>query len=409
MSAILENFPAIRPALLLDFANSGRVDPRISCVRGSTASGIGHDGKMRTIAAHVPRIDYDPLTGKCLGLLVEEARANIALYSESIRVMSGAWSATRATMEVVAGASAPLGLSGVSKVTPDGTGQSYVSCLTATGPAGSPLSATIFVKSAGATTVQLDFIATGFSNIRCLINLTTGAYATGGGGGARVRSLRDGWYEVSIFGSFTGSDFSSFRVTVTDSNPTAANAFFLTGAQIERGEFPTSYIPTTTSAIARAADVVTLSGASLAGIYNNAEGVILCEYQLGLKNLSLGVLHLSKTGAAATDSMSLRYSSGKAAQYQLVVNGFGVVSIAPLGYANPGIYRRAITYGTDRFAQAINGEMSSSTVLLGTPNMQLDVCAIGSESALNQLCGHIRNIAFFSKSMTDAQLKRITA
>lgn len=76
MTAIA-NLPDIRPSLLLDFANSGRVDPRIQCTRASAATCFGPDGKLRTVAANVPRIDYDPGTGKCLGLLVEEGRTNL--------------------------------------------------------------------------------------------------------------------------------------------------------------------------------------------------------------------------------------------------------------------------------------------------------------------------------------------
>lgn len=80
MTAIA-NLPDFRPSLLLDFANSGRVDPRIQCTRASTATCFGPDGKLRTVAANIPRIDYDPATGKRLGLLVEEARTNLWLNS----------------------------------------------------------------------------------------------------------------------------------------------------------------------------------------------------------------------------------------------------------------------------------------------------------------------------------------
>lgn len=79
--SVIADLPDIRPSLLLDFANSGRVDPRIQCIRASAATCCGPDGKLRTVAANVPRIDYDPVTGKCLGLLVEEARTNLWLNS----------------------------------------------------------------------------------------------------------------------------------------------------------------------------------------------------------------------------------------------------------------------------------------------------------------------------------------
>lgn len=80
MTAIA-NLPDLRPSLLLDFANSGRVDPRMQSTRASAATCFGPDGKLRTVAANVPRIDYDPVTGSCLGLLLEEARTNLWLNS----------------------------------------------------------------------------------------------------------------------------------------------------------------------------------------------------------------------------------------------------------------------------------------------------------------------------------------
>lgn len=81
MTAIT-NLPDLRPSLLLDFANSGRVDPRITFSRVSTATYFDNKGVLRTAPAGVPRIDYDPATGECRGLLVEEQRTNFLRYSE---------------------------------------------------------------------------------------------------------------------------------------------------------------------------------------------------------------------------------------------------------------------------------------------------------------------------------------
>ena len=61
---VIENYPAMRPSLMLDFANSRRVHPLIQCLRASKATCFGPDGKLRTVESNVPRIDHDPLTGK---------------------------------------------------------------------------------------------------------------------------------------------------------------------------------------------------------------------------------------------------------------------------------------------------------------------------------------------------------
>lgn len=88
MTAIAD-LPDIRPSLLLDFANSGRVDPRIQCTRASSATCFGPDGKLRTVAANVPRIDYDPVTGKCLGLLVEGPCSNMVINNDTSGAVVG--------------------------------------------------------------------------------------------------------------------------------------------------------------------------------------------------------------------------------------------------------------------------------------------------------------------------------
>lgn len=135
MTAIA-NLPDIRPSLLLDFANSGRVDPRIQCTRASSATCFGPDGKLRTVAANVPRIDYDPATGKCLGLLVEEGRTNLWLNSATAVAQSFAVTAQAYTLSFEGSGSIALtgAYSGDSSA---GTLQSGRRTLTFTASAGS--------------------------------------------------------------------------------------------------------------------------------------------------------------------------------------------------------------------------------------------------------------------------------
>ena len=93
-------YPIIRPSLTLDFANSQIFDPRITFTRASTATYFDAQGLMRTEASGVPRIDHDPVTGACKGLLIEEARTNLFTNSENAGT---AWS-TKSGCTVAAGA-----------------------------------------------------------------------------------------------------------------------------------------------------------------------------------------------------------------------------------------------------------------------------------------------------------------
>ena len=87
-----------RPALLLPFAQSGTVDPRITFTRASSATYFNLQGVLSTAANDVPRIDFDPITGRCLGLLIERSSTNIVLNSASLATQSVTTTATTYTL-----------------------------------------------------------------------------------------------------------------------------------------------------------------------------------------------------------------------------------------------------------------------------------------------------------------------
>lgn len=79
--SIISNYINANPILTIDFANSENIDPRIKCLRESQASVIGCGGILKNVLNNVPRMYRDPSSNKCLGLLVESARTNLALHS----------------------------------------------------------------------------------------------------------------------------------------------------------------------------------------------------------------------------------------------------------------------------------------------------------------------------------------
>lgn len=74
------DYPICRPSLDLDFTQE-ELDPRITFTRGSTGTRINRNRLIETVAANQPRFDYDPVTGECKGLLIEESRSNNFLQS----------------------------------------------------------------------------------------------------------------------------------------------------------------------------------------------------------------------------------------------------------------------------------------------------------------------------------------
>ena len=82
--ANLTDFPTIRPNFLMDFANSGQIDPRIEFSRSTTATRVNQKGMIENVPANVPRIDYDRSSGACLGMLVEGQSTNMLLHSSDM-------------------------------------------------------------------------------------------------------------------------------------------------------------------------------------------------------------------------------------------------------------------------------------------------------------------------------------
>lgn len=68
--------PSIWPSLLADFANSKRLDARFTYTMTSPLTYFDAVGMMRTAPAGVPAFDHDPVSGRCLGLPMWEARTN---------------------------------------------------------------------------------------------------------------------------------------------------------------------------------------------------------------------------------------------------------------------------------------------------------------------------------------------
>lgn len=84
--------PSLTPSLLFDFENSQMVDTEtITFTRHGRAFAMGPDGYLVQYEQNEPRIDYHPLTGECLGLLVEEARTNLLEDSDRVGKNAGSW------------------------------------------------------------------------------------------------------------------------------------------------------------------------------------------------------------------------------------------------------------------------------------------------------------------------------
>jgi hypothetical protein len=215
-----------------------------------------------------PRFDHNPTTGESLGLLVEEQRVNNLVQSENF---SATWSLNAVT--VGASITAPNGTTTAQKLEETATTAEHRATQPSAGGATTAaVTFTVFAKAAERTKVRLAFSGlsnwTGGGGAAVIFDLSAGTAVTVSSTPTAfsITPFANGWYRCSITGTPTSSltPIGNIFLYTTANNyaGTLGDGIYLWGAQLETGSFPTSYIPTTTAAATRAADVASITGSN---------------------------------------------------------------------------------------------------------------------------------------------------
>jgi hypothetical protein len=267
--------------------------------------------------------------------------------------------------------------------------------------------------------VQLTFGSPQFTQVGYAnFDLQVGAVVASGGTAdanrnARIENYSNGWYRCAFTATCNASGTTNgvFAALITASGASRAPSFSGTvtdvlygwGAQLETGSVATSYIPTTTAAVTRNADVVNVTGA-VSGSIGQTEGTIYWE---GAVN-SFDKIFLSLT-SGTSNSHVLRMQTSSAGLMQFVVVSGGTQAIiATSGSITLGqFYKVAVAYKQDDFIFYLNGtkigEDTGGTI--PTPLTQIQFSNAGATDLNNQRC---RAVALYSTRLTDSELAALT-
>ena len=233
--------------------------------RASTATRIGQNGLIQTVATDVPRLNYDISNGvvqSCPSLLLEPASTNLIPYSNDF---------TQSTWQKVTSgtASAPVVTSNYS-ISPDGTlnADRVVFNLNG-GTTSSDFSQLVdpIITSIGEVTNSIWIKSNTASNYNMSFVDPIGAYTS--------IVITNEWKRFDVT-STTVSTSTSLKLRLRGSESTSDIAdVSLYGAQLEEQSYATSYIPTNGASQTRAAE--TCFGAGTAATFNDSEGVLYFE------------------------------------------------------------------------------------------------------------------------------------
>jgi hypothetical protein len=312
-------YPTSRPSLNLDFANTKRLDLRITFTRASTGTYIGDNGLIKTAAVNEARFDHTPI-GESLGLLVEEARTNIVLHNRDLS--NAAWTATDITaVKDQTGADGVA--SSASKITASADNGTILQAITA----GSIIRTTsAYVKRiTGTGTVEL---------------------TQNGGTTWTAVTVTNSWTRVNL-ASADGADPSvGFRLG------TNGDSIAIDYVQCENSTGITSVIETGGASVTRAADVTVITGDNFNSWYNQNEGVFAVEL-LALTGVAANQSFFGTSVGALNPGLAvgngIKYGSGSPSSdtRALVLTG-GVTVFDSNSTINPR--KIAIAYKQDDFA-----------------------------------------------------------
>lgn len=380
---------------------------------------VGSDGLLKTAGLNVPRIEFDPITRQCLGLLIEEQRQNLCVQSENVTAANWGKSNISVTADQT---TAPTGV-----VSADLVAESAVSGFhTVTIPSGSVTSGTVYTfslflkKGSGSTSPNWIILGLGssFPNSSVAFNVSTGAFGAVSGVSFTyaVKQYTDGWWRVSLTATATGTGASQPLSVIFSNNANTASApsylgvvtsdLFVWGVQFEAGSFASSYIPTTTTApLVRSADVCSITGAAFTGFYNQTEGAMVVKVRKINTNAAVTPKYLSFDNNNTTERIYLYHGGVEAF---LVTDGGATQATISSGVSAPvdTLFGMAARYKLNDFAMSYNGN-TSGTVSTGTVPTP-DRLTIGQALGGGYMAGHIHTIQYFNAIKTNAQLQALS-
>lgn len=378
--------------------------------RSSTAYYTNSAGLLVSAASGALRFDYDPVTLAGKGILLEGARTNVLLRSQEFD--SATW--TKEFLTVTADAiAAPDGTTTADTLTEDTTTNSRDVVQTTGVASATTVAISVYAKAGTRNYIHLQFYKDTNNRFTQVFDLSLGAVgetSLGGTSGtilsASIQALSNGWYRCVVVGSLTGA---SPYVVIGMATAASGNSFvagqpsylgssktvYLWGAQAEVGAFASSYIPTTSGSVTRAAD--SLIATPISAWFNQNQGTIFGRFQQ-LSSSSLAPY--LQTDDAGSNYHAIYMSSG-------TVKGETVAaSSLSLGTPAGARFKAAYAYNVNDFAGVMNGGTVQTDVSGALPPTQTR--AIFGNDGTGTYFGWLEQLAYWASRVSNGEQQRLT-
>lgn len=404
------------PRLALNFT-TGVLDSGVTFTRATSASNpatyVASNGVITAATNNEPRFDYNPVTLVCKGLLIEESRSNLAKYSGDTSNVN--WLAVNAT-KTSTNNLAPDGTNSAALVTANGVSTFHLMQPNSTDQisftSGVTYTLSCFVKAGSQNYIQLTgmtavFGASQYANFDLTGNGSTGTVS---GGTAYIQPAGNGYFRISLTVTATATSTNNFgyltfvtsATAPRNQNNTLTTTLYMWGAQVEVGASATSYIPTTTTALTRNADVATITGANFSSWWNAIEGSVLTRYRPSIVSGTRPIIQFDDT--TADEIICLRGNTTNPELY--IKDSTDQATIDAGTIAANTDYRFAAGWKLNDCAASIN---SGTPVLDGAATLPtVTQTRLGCDGT-NYLNGHLQTIEYYNRKLTNGTLQQLAS
>ena len=362
---------------------------------------------LQTAASGLARFDHDPVTGESKGLLIEEARTNLIKYSGDL---NAATANTGHGWIFGSTLSSFFSYIPAQKIAPDGTqtGVEFVS--TASTSEG------LFLRSSGISFGAATYTASMWVYVPTQTGVNNWGMAVDFGDTETTTvdnvTLFDQWHRISVTVTTSATrNFVDFNIRRNNISPANSDffKFYVWGAQVEAGSFPTSYIPTSGSTVTRAAEYASITGSEFTSLFNNGEGTVLYSgygTPATTGNRRMFTINDNATGTSFDPAL---YADRDGTNIRLISYNGSDVNVLTVS-ENPNSLQGlnlSIGYKQDDLALSVNG---SAVATDNSATIVRNVVAFhfGSTISTNGWCSPIKKLAIYPKRLPNATLQAMT-
>lgn len=401
----------IKQRVTIDGVQDDPPEDFLTVTRASEASYCDSAGVLQYAAAGELRYTHDPETLAPLGAWSEAAATNLAIYSDDATEEDFLNNATVSEDS----AAAPDGTMAADTIVEDNAAATiHGTASSASVTANTVYCLSRWFKAAGRARGRLSW-DTGIltSGVYVAFDLSAGtvdapvALGTGTAAGAGIEAWPNGWFRVWVAGKLDAATTTGFYLLYMADGAGGINytgdetsGMYVWGTQLEVGDRPSSYVPTTSGSATRNADAISV--ATSAFPFDATQGALFAEFSIDRVEAA-AFPNVAGVNDGTTDNRAVIYITNANATAGFVAAGGA--EQANLGGDDPaaGAVRKAAIAWRANDVAFVDGETALQA------DASASVPAVTTLTLGASLDGYLRRVGIIPRRVPNADLEELVA